>query len=101
MRILLAEDDSGSRLLLERLLANWGYEVVAACDGNEAWQVLQGEDAPPLALLDWMMPGMDGVEVCRQVRQSSQAPYVYIVMLTAKSATQASLRRWGQAQTTM
>ena len=54
-------------------------------DGTEAWHVLQREDAPPLAILDWMMPGLDGVDVCRQVRQSSQAPYVYIIMLTAKT----------------
>ncbi len=85
MRVLIAEDDPVSRRLLQARLCKWGYDVVVACDGTEAWKVLQDEDAPKLAILDWMMPGMDGVEVCRRVRQWKESPYTYILLLTAKN----------------
>jgi diguanylate cyclase (GGDEF)-like protein/PAS domain S-box-containing protein len=88
MRILIAEDDMVSRRVLEATLVKWGHEVVAASDGNAALAVLQGEDAPGLAILDWMMPGMDGVEVCRSARQSSSATPTYIILLTAKAEKQ-------------
>ncbi len=84
MKVLIAEDDMVSRRLLEAMLARWGYDVVITRDGTEAWQVLQGPDAPPLAILDWMMPGIDGVEVCRLVRQRVQEPYIYLLLLTTK-----------------
>ena len=83
MRILIADDDPVSCRLLDRLLHKWGYDVTAAHDGMEAWEVLQAERAPRVALLDWMMPGMDGLEVCRRVRARSSQPYVYIMLLTA------------------
>jgi diguanylate cyclase (GGDEF)-like protein len=83
MRILIADDDPVSRRLLDRLLNKWGYEVIAAHDGAEAWELLQAERAPRVALLDWMMPGMDGLEVCRRVRARSSPPYVYLMLLTA------------------
>jgi len=85
MKVLIAEDDKVSRRVLESTLVKWGYEVVACADGSEAWQVLQGEDAPQLVVLDWMMPGMDGVQLCQEIRKRSEAPYVYILLLTAKS----------------
>ena len=84
MKVLIAEDDPTSRQILEIMLGKWGYEVVVACDGNEAWQAFQTDDSPRLAILDWMMPGMDGVEVCRKVRKSGTPPIVYIIVLTAK-----------------
>jgi len=84
-RVLLAEDHYVSRLLLERNLSNWGYTVTTAEDGEEALSILESEDAPPLAILDWMMPKMDGMEVCTRVREQLNRPYVYMVMLTAKS----------------
>ncbi len=84
MKILIAEDDPTSRHILEIMLGKWGYEVVVACDGNEAWQAFQTHDPPRLAILDWMMPGMDGVEVCRKVRESGIPSIVYIILLTAK-----------------
>ena len=84
MKVLIAEDDPTSRQILEIILGKWGYEVVVACDGNEAWQAFQTDDSPRLAILDWMMPGMDGVEVCRKVRKSGTPPIVYIIVLTAK-----------------
>ena len=85
MRVLIADDSLVSRHLLEATLKNWGYDVVVACDGTEAWVVLQREDAPALAILDWMMPGLTGPEVCRLVRQKAQEPYTYILLLTSKS----------------
>lgn len=84
MKILIADDDSIPRRLLQAALVKAGHEVVSTCDGAEAWQVLQRVDAPRLVILDWLMPGMDGVEVCRRVRQRDTAPYTYLILLTAK-----------------
>lgn len=84
MKVLIAEDDPTFRHLLEEILANWGYEVIVARDGNEAWQALQGEEAPRLAILDWRMPGLEGVEVCRRLRQEAPEPYTYILLLTSQ-----------------
>jgi two-component system, cell cycle response regulator len=83
MRILIADDDPVSCHLLDRLLHKWGYEVIAAHGGTEAWEVLQANDAPRVALLDWMMPGLDGLEICRRIRARSSQAYVYIMLLTA------------------
>lgn len=84
-RILIAEDHFVSRHLLERNLMNWGFSVTTAEDGQSAYEILTGPDAPSLAILDWMMPKMDGVEVCTRMRQRTDQPYVYLVLLTAKS----------------
>lgn len=86
MRILIAEDDGMYRHVLQAMLGAWGYDVVAAVDGLEAWEVLRGEDCPALALLDWMMPGMDGPELCRRVRAVPVAVPVYLILLTAREA---------------
>lgn len=85
MKVLIAEDDVVSRRLLEATLIRWGYEVIVTRDGSEAWQALQQSDPPPLAILDWMMPGLDGVEVCRLIRQRGHEPYIYLILLTTKS----------------
>ncbi|MFN7950033.1 MAG: diguanylate cyclase [Blastocatellia bacterium] len=84
MKILIAEDDPISACLLEQTLSGWGYEVITATDGNEAWAALQRQDGPNLAILDWMMPGMDGIEVCREVRKLAREPYTYLLLLTSK-----------------
>jgi two-component system sensor histidine kinase/response regulator len=84
MKILIAEDDPAFRQLLEEILVKWGYEVAATRDGNEAWQALKAVDAPRLVILDWMMPGMDGLEICRKVRKERPEPYTYIIMLTSQ-----------------
>lgn len=84
MKILIAEDDLVSRRVLEATLVKWGYDVVTCSDGAEAWQALQLKDAPKLAILDWMMPGMDGIEVCRKVREEENPEPTYIIILTAK-----------------
>ena len=65
MRILIADDEPISRLRLERVLGKWGYEVIAVADGDEAWRQLAADGAPRLAILDWEMPGRDGVSFCR------------------------------------
>jgi two-component system, cell cycle response regulator len=87
MRILIADDSIVSRHLLDATLRKWGYEVVIACDGIEAWNVLQASDAPSLAILDWVMPGLTGPEVCRRVRERTgdSDSYTYILLLTSKS----------------
>ncbi|HBG07851.1 MAG: hypothetical protein A2075_24650 [Geobacteraceae bacterium GWC2_58_44] len=82
MKILIAEDDSILRKLLETVLINWDYDVITARDGNEAWLTMQSEDAPKLVILDWMMPGMDGSEVCRKVKHAAKEP-TYVILLTA------------------
>lgn len=88
MRILIAEDDVTSRKVLEVLLGKWGYEIMLACDGDQAWEALQSNLPPDLAVLDWMMPGKDGVEICRRVRETQALTSVYIILLTAKGRTQ-------------
>jgi len=85
VKILIADDSIVSRHLLEATLRKWGYDVMVACDGAEALGLLEGEDAPALIILDWMMPGMTGVEVCRRIRQRHSEPYIYILLLTSKS----------------
>ncbi len=84
MKTLIADDDADFRDLLEKMLVKWGYDVVAARDGKEAWQALQADDAPRIAILDWLMPEMDGLELCRKVRKEMPEPYTYIILLTSK-----------------
>ena len=86
MRILIAEDDPVSRRVLDLRLQAWGHEVVMTKDGEEAWAALQRNDAPRLVILDWMMPGADGIEVCRRLRQRQSTTPPYIILLTAKSS---------------
>lgn len=84
MKILMADDDSVFRQILEKILAAWGYEVIVAENGSAALHILQSEDSPRIAILDWMMPGMNGVEVCRKVRGEGKLPYTYIILLTSQ-----------------
>jgi len=84
MKILIAEDDLTSRRILEAILAKWNYEVITTGDGLEAWQALQTENAPPIAIIDWMMPGMDGVDFCRKLRQAQTLTPTYVILLTSK-----------------
>jgi diguanylate cyclase (GGDEF)-like protein len=81
---LIAEDDPVFRHLLQSWLQKWDYRVVALSNGLDAWNVLQQDDAPKMAILDWMMPGMDGVEICSRVRGQKHGFYRYILLLTAK-----------------
>lgn len=84
MRILIADDDVTSRLVLAGVLAKCGHEVVATVDGADAWEALQRPDAPRLAILDWMMPGLAGVEVCRRVRALASGQPPYLIILTSR-----------------
>jgi len=84
MKVLVAEDDEVSRHILENMLTKWGYEVIPASNGDEVWEILQREDGPKIAILDWMMPGLTGVEICKRARSLDA---VYIILLTARSLT--------------
>ncbi|MBI3945133.1 MAG: response regulator [Armatimonadetes bacterium] len=84
MKILIADDDPQLLRLLEMTLEAWGYEVAAASDGAEAWEALQAADAPPLAVLDWVMPAVDGVTLCRRIRAAPCLRHMYLILLTAR-----------------
>ena len=86
MKILIAEDEPVSRRMLQGVLTRWGYDVVSVEDGNAAWEQLNAADAPRIALLDWMMPGLNGIDVCRKMRRHRPEPYTYILLLTANDA---------------
>jgi two-component system cell cycle response regulator len=84
MKVLIAEDEAVSRRLLQAALTRWGYDVVTANDGYAALTIMQGPNPPKLVVFDWMMPGLDGVELCREIRAQPQMPYTYILMVTSK-----------------
>lgn len=86
--VLIAEDDPIFRRILESWFKKWDYRAIAVEDGLAAWEVLQKEDAPQLAVLDWMMPGMDGIELCRKIRGRHEVLYRYVLLLTAKDDKQ-------------
>jgi two-component system, cell cycle response regulator len=83
-KILIADDDRVPRTILRSMLENWGHEVIEATDGREAWEILQDEDPPRIAILDWMMPRIDGIELCRHLRSASNLPFIYAILLTNK-----------------
>jgi two-component system, cell cycle response regulator len=85
MRVLIADDDKVSRRMLANMLASWGYEVLGAEDGTEAWRLISEPDPPRLAILDWMMPGMTGPVLCRKLRALRSEPYTYVLLLTART----------------
>ena len=91
-RILVAEDDPVSRMILKSFLQKWGYEVAEAGDGAKALAALQGDNPPPLAVLDWMMPGLEGPEICREVRKNPDRTYSYLLLLTARSEKEDVLK---------
>ena len=84
LRILLADDDRVFQVLLGRTLSNWGYQPIVVGNGEQAWQHLQCEEGPNIAILDWVMPQADGLEVCRRVRSCNLGRYVYLILLTSK-----------------
>jgi len=88
MIVLIADDDSVSRRVLARMLTTNGYEVVEASDGDQAWRILEREEAPRLAIFDWMMPGMTGPDLCRKLRERNREPYTYVLLLTARTDKQ-------------
>jgi two-component system chemotaxis response regulator CheY len=86
VRILVADDDRVSLRVLQSTLARWGYPAEIATDGSEAWDVLRETEEPTLAFLDWMMPGLDGVDICRMLRERAGGPPVYAVLLTGRDS---------------
>ena len=88
MRVLLAEDESTSRQVLRAALERWGYEVVLALDGDQALEVLQAEDRPLIAIVNWFMPGVDGAELCRRIRSTPDLRSIYMILLTARDSTE-------------
>jgi sigma-B regulation protein RsbU (phosphoserine phosphatase) len=83
-KILIAEDNQTSLLVLESVLKQWGYGVIAARDGYEAWAIMKADNSPQIAVLDWVMPGLDGLEICRRARQMNDRLPFYIILLTAQ-----------------
>jgi sigma-B regulation protein RsbU (phosphoserine phosphatase) len=84
-RILVADDDPVSLRVLEKALGKWGHEVIIARNGTEAWQVLTRPEAPRMAILDWMMPGMDGPTICRRSKAVPSTTPPYLILLTARN----------------
>jgi phosphoserine phosphatase RsbU/P len=84
MDVLIAEDELVSRCSLEAILRKWGYRVVVTEDGAAAWDVLRRDDTPQLAVLDWMMPGKDGPDICRLLKQMPRSRAPYVILLTAR-----------------
>ena len=88
MKILIAEDDAVTRRILQATLERLGWEVIAESDGSAAWHALEalgGKNAPEVVLLDWMMPGMDGIEICRKLRNTPGFEFIYVILLTSRS----------------
>ena len=88
MRMLIADDDRLSTMILSRTLQEWGFEVVVAHDGIAAWEHISGDQPPSVAIVDWMMPGLDGLELCRRFRAASLRAPVYLILLTARTSRQ-------------
>jgi len=92
MNILIAEDDAPTRKMLCSLLSSWGYSVIEACDGDEAWRILCAAEHPHLVVLDWMMPGIQGTDIVRRLRQAEgEAPHYVIIMTAANSKNFAAM----------
>lgn len=85
MKLLLADDEKTTLLFLNKIATTWGYEVVEAADGETAMALLTGPEPPRIAIIDWLMPGMDGVEICRRLQESGDALNTYRILLTQKT----------------
>jgi len=83
-QVLIADDDYNFRTAMEDMVSAWGYDVQSAKHGLDVWEILLQEDAPKLMILDWVMPGLDGVEICRRLRERQEDPYYYIILVTVQ-----------------
>ena len=92
MQVLVADDDRVTRRLVTRLVGSWGYETVEVAAGDAAWERLSAETPPSIAILDWMMPGMDGIEVCRRLAERQDGPGVYRILVTSKTGKRDLVR---------
>lgn len=86
MKILIAEDEYTTRLTIQVCLERWGYQVETAADGKEAWAILDKPDAPEIALLDWEMPEIDGLELCKRVKNLKRDNPIHVIMVTARDS---------------
>jgi two-component system, cell cycle response regulator len=84
MRVLIADDNKDAAETLAMLVEAWGYETITVYDGLAALAVLQGTGAPTLVLLDWIMPGMTGIDICREIRKDKARPYTYVILVTGR-----------------
>jgi phosphoserine phosphatase RsbU/P len=84
MKVMIADDDIITRVALGKLLEKWGYEVVRALDGRKAWEILCQKDLPRIAILDWMMPQLSGVEICRYLKREKDLPFIYTILLSVR-----------------
>jgi len=87
MKVLIADDSPTTRFVLKKNLINWGYEVIEAEDGMTAYEYLNDNDPPRIAILDWNMPGMDGVSICKEIRNNPDKPFIYKILLTSRDST--------------
>src|SRR5262245_31148929 len=85
MKVLIADDDPVSRRLLEASLEKWGYDAHAVVNGPAAWQIMQESQPPQLLILDWLMPQIDGLELCRRARALKPLQSAYIILLTSRA----------------
>jgi two-component system OmpR family response regulator len=92
VKVLVAEDDPIWRASIEALLGRWDYEAVVVDNGEAALEILEADDAPRLAILDWVMPGLDGIEICRRLRLRADGPYVYTILVTAMDRKEDTIR---------
>lgn len=86
MKILIAEDEYTTRLMVQVSLENWGYSVNSVADGKEAWEIFKKPEAPDVAILDWEMPEVDGVELCKRIKNLQRANPVYVILLTGRDS---------------
>ena len=92
MRVLIADDEPIHLFLLEMFLKRWGYDVTSCRSGSEAWKILQWRNSPRLAILDWQLPGKDGIEICAEVKKAGRQPYKCIILLTARALEEDILK---------
>ena len=92
MKILIADDDPTTLLILKKAAQQWGYDPIIAKNGNKAWEILTGENPPKIALLDWMMPHQSGVEICEKLLQRVDLPFVYTIIVTCKESRNERLQ---------
>jgi DNA-binding response OmpR family regulator len=86
LKVLIADDDHPTRVLLRAAISQWGYQVIEAQNGEEAWDLLQQADAPRLIILDWLMPKIDGIDLCRRIKKSLEY-HPYVILLTQVAGT--------------
>ncbi len=95
MRILIAEDEKATRLRLEKLLSGWGFEIETAADGQAAWEILCSENPPRLCIIDWLMPKMEGPDLCRRVREKFPEESFYLIILSARQGVESLIEGLG------